>query len=109
MRPPSQKYSQPGTPRAVRSIRESSDLNTANMAMRPSFQGILTTDEQENQRDKTMLFFGDNVLIRQQQHQIRATTNAMTSFRAGNMQRQRGHVAMTAKIDIDKMNRIRLC
>jgi hypothetical protein len=37
-------------------------------------------------------------MIRQQQEQIRANANAMTARRADTVQKQQGHVAMTAKI-----------
>jgi hypothetical protein len=54
---------QPSTPSTVRSVsREQSDTNTANMAMTPSCQGMLT-DEQEKSRDLNRVLFGDNYLI----------------------------------------------
>ena len=74
---------QSSTPSTVISVsREQVDSSTANMAMTPSCQGMLT-DEQEKKRDLRNALFGDNYLIAKQQSkfdsQMRSTSTAMTA------------------------------
>ena len=89
---------QPSTPSTVRSVsKEQSDTNTANMAMTPSCQGMLT-DEQEKSRDLNRALFGDNYLISKQQTQIRSASTATTNQRMNFS----GHVAMVATVVQDK-------
>ncbi len=93
---------QSSTPSTVRSdSRVQVDSPTANMAMTPSCQGMLT-DEQEKARDLRLALFGDNYLIAKQQSkfdsQMRSTSTAMT---ARSVERS-GHLVMTATIVQDK-------
>ena len=77
----------PGTPSTVTSmVREPNDPATANMAMTPSLQGMLTP-EQKKARDLNQALFGDRYQIGQPN-----TRFASCAITAGH------HVAMTATI-----------
>jgi hypothetical protein len=83
-----QYFSQPGRPSTVASmVREQNDSATANMAMTPSFQGMLTP-EQKKARDLMNALFADRYPLGQK----------LQSHTASSVLTARHHVAMTATI-----------